>query len=177
MTLIVCSLSALPDVIAARHPSHVITMLTPTQMIDPVEGVDPANHLRLGVDDIAMPMPGLVLPDEAAIARLLTFARGWDGEAPMIVHCLAGVSRSTAGALAVACDRNPHAPERQIAEALRRAAPHAFPNRRIVALADHLLDRRGRLIEAVEAIGRDDLGVRPMPFDLPSRYPAAAAPS
>jgi predicted protein tyrosine phosphatase len=174
MTLIVCSLAALPDVIAARRPSHVITLLDPDLMIAPAAGVAGDNHLRLAVDDIAEPAEGMVTPDEAMVARLLAFSRGWDGEAPMIVHCLAGVSRSTAGALAVACDRNPHASEHDIAQAMRRLAPHAYPNRRIVALADHLLDRRGRLIDAVEAIGRDDLGFRPRPFDLPSRFAAPA---
>ena len=120
------------------------------------------------------PEPGLIPPDEAMVARVLEFSRGWDGAAPMIVHCLAGVSRSTASALAVACDRNPDVPEHDIALAMRRVAPHAYPNRRIVALADHLLDRRGRLIDAVEAIGRENPGHWPEPFDLPSRFAAPA---
>jgi len=174
MTIIVCSLAALPDTIAARRPSHVITLLNPDLMIGPAHGVDDDNHLRLAVDDIAEPFPGLVTPNRTMVERLLAFARQWDGHAPMVVHCLAGVSRSTAGALAVACDRNPHASELEIARTLRQRAPHAFPNRRIVALADHLLDRRGRLIEAVEAIGRDDLTVAPRAFDLPSSFPLAA---
>ena len=174
MTIIVCSLSALPDVIAVRGPSHVITLLNPDLMIGPVRGVAPENHLRLAVDDIAQPMRGLITPDEKMVARLLDFSRGWDATSPMIVHCLAGISRSTAAALAIACDRNPAASENEIAWTMRRLAPHAFPNRRIIALADHLLDRRGRLIDAVEAIGRDDLTTAPRTFDLPARHPAAA---
>ena len=176
MTLIVCSLSALPDLIETRRPSHVISLLGPDYMIEPVGGVAPDRHLRLSVDDIAQPMPGLVTPDETMVARLLDFSRGWNGDAPMIVHCLAGISRSTASALAIACDRNPQVSENEIAWTLRRRAPHAYPNRRIIALADHLLDRRGRLIDAVEAIGRDDLFVRPQAFDLPAHH-GSKAPS
>ncbi len=41
----------------------------------------------------------------------------------------------------------------EAAEQLRRVAPHAYPNRRMVALADTLLACEGRLIEAREAMG------------------------
>lgn len=41
-----------------------------------------------------------------------------------------------------------------LADALRSAAPFATPNRRLVALADAALDRQGRMVEAVAAIGR-----------------------
>jgi predicted protein tyrosine phosphatase len=37
---------------------------------------------------------------------------------------------------------------------LRAASPHATPNRLIVRLADDLLGRKGRMVEAVTAIGR-----------------------
>ena len=45
-----------------------------------------------------------------------------------------------------------------IAQALRRASPTATPNIRIVSLADRLLGRDGRMIAAIETIGR---GVMP----------------
>jgi predicted protein tyrosine phosphatase len=94
----------------------------------------------------------------------------------MVVHCFAGVSRSSAAALAIACERNPDAPELEIALTLRRLAPHAYPNRRITALADEMLGRRGRLIDAVEAMGRDDLQAPHVPVELPSRFAAQVAP-
>jgi predicted protein tyrosine phosphatase len=161
MTLIVCSLVAAPEVIAARRPSHVISLLSPDLMAGLDHGMPEANHLRLTVDDIAQAEPGLIAPDEAMVAGLLGFARGWDAQSPRVVHCLAGVSRSTAAALAIVCDRNPHMSERELAKMLRRRAPHAFPNRRIVALADHLL-------------GRESPFARFKPFDLPSAYPNPA---
>ena len=100
-------------------------------------------------------------------SRLLDFGRGWDGAAPMVVHCFAGISRSTASAFAIACERNPHADELEIALAMRRASPSAFPNRRIVALADDILGRRGRMVEAVEAMGGNGFVAEGVPFDLP----------
>lgn len=172
MTLIVCGLGDLPGVIAGRRPSHLVTLLDPASMIATPEGIAPANHLRLGVNDIAEPLEGLIAPDQALIERILAFGRGWDASAPMVVHCWAGISRSTASALIMACDRNPGCSEFDIALAMRRAAPHAYPNRRIVALADDMLNRRGRLVDAVEAMG--DLVLNEagcgVPFDFAVRF-------
>lgn len=170
MTLIVCGLSHLPEVIAERRPSHIISLLDPETMIETPAGFDGHRHLRVGVSDIAQPVDGYILPDEAMVGRLIGFARDWDESAPMAVHCLAGISRSTASAFVIACERNPHASELDIAMALRRAAPHAYPNRRIVALADAILGRRGRMVKAVEAIGANNPAVMGTPFDLPARY-------
>ena len=74
----------------------------------------------------------------------------------MLIHCWAGISRSTATAFVLACERSPRVEERRIAQVLREAAPHASPNRRIVALADRLMGRGGRMIAAVEAMGDYD---------------------
>jgi predicted protein tyrosine phosphatase len=172
MTLIVCGLGDMPRVLAARRPSHLVTLLDPASMIATPEGILPANHLRLGVNDIAEPLEGMIAPDEALVDRILAFGRGWDASAPMVVHCWAGISRSTASALILACDRNPGCSEFEIALAMRMAAPHAYPNRRIVALADEMLDRRGRLVDAVEAMG--DLVLNSSgggaPFDFAVRF-------
>ncbi len=88
----------------------------------------------------------------------------------MIVHCWAGISRSTASAFILACERNPQIDERSIALAMRKAARHAYPNRRIVALADDMLGRRGRMVDAVEAMGGNDLISMGTPFDFAVRY-------
>jgi hypothetical protein len=56
--------------------------------------------------------------------------------------------------------------ERAIAAALRRASPTATPNSRIVAIGDHLLARRGRMVRAVEAIGTGVVAPEARPFRL-----------
>src|ERR1700677_3858671 len=111
MALIVTPLSRLPEVIARHAPSHVITLLAPEELIAPLEGFAPERHLRLGMHDIAAPTPGMTAPEADLVERALDFARGWDASAPMVVHCWAGVSRSTATALIIACDRDPDADE------------------------------------------------------------------
>jgi predicted protein tyrosine phosphatase len=77
-----------------------------------------------------------------------------------------GISRSTASAYASVCALNPQRDETDIAQALRRASPTATPNIRIVALADRLLGRGGRMVAAIEAIGRGSLAEEAAPFRL-----------
>ena len=64
----------------------------------------------------------------------------------------------------------PEADEHAIARAMRRAAPHAYPNRRIVALADDMLGRRGKMVDAVEAMGGDSYVSVGAPFDFSVRH-------
>jgi predicted protein tyrosine phosphatase len=174
MTLIVCSLSDMPGVVSRRRASHLVTLLDPGTPAETPLSLAPGRHLRLDVNDINAPADGYILPQADCVLSLLDFARGWDASAPMVIHCFAGVSRSTASAFTVACARNPDASEFEIARTLRRAAPHALPNRRIVALAADILGRGGRMVDAVDAIGANDFGAQGMPFDLPVRYPALA---
>jgi len=171
MSIIVCGLSHLPALVASRRPSHLVTLLDPASMIETPAGHDPACHLKLGINDITGPARGLVPPDETTVTRLLDFGQTWTGEAPMIVHCWAGVSRSTASAFILACERDPDADEADLAGQMRRLAPHAYPNRRLIALADRIMGRDGRMVEAVEAMGENDFLVGGQPFELPVRHP------
>ena len=174
MTLIVCPLSHVTAVVAERRPSHVVSLLDPPCPIEPLEGYGPDRHLRLGVHDITEARDGMLPPDETVVRALLEFGRGWDEAAPLLVHCWAGVSRSTATAFVLACERNPEARERDIAFALRQASRTAFPNPRIVALADDMLGRGGRMVDAAASIGRGESCWEGRPFDLPVRYGAEA---
>ena len=170
MVLVVTPLRLLPQVIAERAPSHLITLLSPEELIETPPGFDPKRHLRLGVHDIAVPEPGFVAPDAAMVERIFDFAMRWNETSPLVVHCWAGISRSTASAFAIACARDPSADELKIALNMRRASPSAFPNRRIVALADDILGRQGRMVEAVEAMGGNGFAIEGVPFDLAARH-------
>jgi predicted protein tyrosine phosphatase len=169
VVIIISGLAEVPGLIAARRPSHLITLLDPATMIETPAGLTADRHLKLAVNDIAEPTEGLIPPDESVVTRLLAFGSTWDETHPMLIHCWAGISRSTASAFVLACERSPNAPERQIALAMRRAAPHASPNRRIVALADDMLRRRGRMVDAVEAMGDYDYACA-QPFEFEVRH-------
>ena len=152
MILVVCPLKHLLAIVAERAPSHAVSLGSPGHELPSLP--NDVAHLALAMNDIAAPRPGLADPSREAVAELLRFGRGWGGERPMVVHCQLGISRSTAAAFALACQAAPNVPEREIAAALRRAAPCATPNPLVVALADSLLERGGRMVAAAEAIGR-----------------------
>ena len=46
---------------------------------------------------------------------MIRFVETWDGQTPMLIHCWAGISRSTASAFITACLHNPDADEEEIA--------------------------------------------------------------
>lgn len=169
MTIIVSGLAEVPALILRRRPSHLVTLLDPATMIETPDGLSPDRHLKLAVNDIAEPADGLIPPDENLVAQLLAFGRTWDETQPMLIHCWAGISRSTASAYTLACERSPEVDELDIALAMRRAAAHASPNRRIVALADDMLGRRGRMVDAVAAMGDYDWE-RARPFEFQVRH-------
>jgi len=98
--------------------------------------------------------------------QLLAFIRAWDRQAPLLFHCWAGISRSTAAAYIAACALAPDRDEAELARALRAASPSATPNAHFVALADDLLNRQGRMIEAIRAIGRGAEAMEGSPFML-----------
>jgi predicted protein tyrosine phosphatase len=118
------------------------------------------------MSDIVDHSPGQVLPDAAHVDALIAFVRGWDRREPMLIHCFAGVSRSTASAYIAACLLAPHRDEREVALALRAASPTATPNSRFVALADAALGRSGRMREAITSIGRGAECLEGAPFAL-----------
>ena len=160
----VCSLSRLHDTVHVTGARHVVTLLKHTDRVEPPLTIE--NHLVLGMDDISSPMDGYVLPCEEHVARLITFVRSWHRATPLVMHCYAGISRSTAGAYVAACALNSSRCELAIARALRNASPTASPNMRIVALGDHALGRQGRMIAAIESIGRGMLAFEGSPFRL-----------
>jgi predicted protein tyrosine phosphatase len=162
----VCSLARLHETVEHTGASHVVSLIGDEARLERPNGITPENHLWLRLHDIAAPLEGYILPDEAHVAGLLRFVRAWDRSTPLVVHCYMGISRSTASAFASVCALCPNRDEEGIARALRRASPTATPNIRIVSLADRLLGRRGRMIAAVETIGRGIQTDEAAPFRL-----------
>ncbi len=152
--ILVTLLSLIEQTIRRYRPSHMVTLLSPEHMIDTPSGMTAKNHLRLGLNDIADALDGDVPPAQHHVDQLLKFGRGWDAKAPMLIHCWAGVSRSMAAAYILLSDRLGPGSEDIIARAMRLRAAHASPNALLVKLADQTLGRKGRMVAAVESIGR-----------------------
>lgn len=162
----VCSLARLHETVDSIGARHVVTLLRNTDQVIRPDRVARQNHLILSMDDISMPLEGYELPGETHVAQLIAFVRDWDRTTPMVVHCYAGISRSSAAAYAAACALNPAREEAAIAMALRQASPIASPNARIVALADRALGRNGRMVRAIEAIGLGQSAMEGVPYRL-----------
>jgi predicted protein tyrosine phosphatase len=162
----VCSLAALPDTVKSTGASHVLTVMANVDQVQRPVSVLPANHLKVQVDDIVEQMDGFVAPSDHHIEQVLNFVRGWDRSAPLVVHCYAGISRSTASAFAAACLLNPHRNEISIARQIRAASPIASPNRLIVSLADKALGREGRMLRALDEMGPGSMTVEGRPFRI-----------
>jgi predicted protein tyrosine phosphatase len=162
----VCSLARLHETVQDTGARHVVSLIGDEVSVERPNAIAAENHLRLQLHDISAPLDGYILPDEEHIADLLRFVRRWDRRAPLVVHCYAGISRSTASAFASVCALNPHRNEDSVAQALRRASPTATPNIRIVSLADRLLGREGRMVAAIETIGCGEFASEAVPFRL-----------
>lgn len=165
MKVIVAPLHEAAGLLARHQPSHLISLASPGH-VDELPVVVPPHRLDLRFNDIAEPRDGLVPPSEADVAALIDFAESWDGVRPLLVHCWAGVSRSTAAAYVVACARSDPGREQDWADRLRAVAPTATPNPLIVALADRHLNRKGAMISAIAAIGRGAETAWGAPFEL-----------
>lgn len=162
----VCSLSRLHRTVEDTGAQHVVTLLKDVDLVRRPDTIAPANHLVLGMDDITEPLTGYVAPADDHVMKLITFVRRWNRAKPLVIHCYAGISRSTAGAFVAACTLNPQRDEHSIAQALRRASATAAPNLRIVSLADRVLGREGRMTSAIEMIGQAQPATEAEPFRL-----------
>jgi len=162
----VCPLARLHETVVATGARHVVSLLAREDNLARPAAIAPENHLWLQLHDISAPMDGYVTPEIGHVEELIAFVRRWPRERPLVVHCYAGVSRSTAAAFVSVCALSAASDELAVAAALRRASPTATPNIRIVALADHLLGRSGRMVRAVAAIGPGMIVSEARPFRL-----------
>jgi predicted protein tyrosine phosphatase len=162
----VCSLAKLEETVARSGAERVLSLLAAgTEVMRPAS-IARENHLHLVMHDIAVAQDGMTMPGEDHVRNLLDFARRWDRAKPMVVHCYAGISRSTASAYIIAAALAPKRDEAELAQTLRKLSPSATPNPRLIAVADTLLSRQGRMIEAIEAIGRGADAFEGTPFVL-----------
>src|SRR5439155_23070713 len=159
-------LSLVPNTVARAQASHLVSLINDNTPVTRPQSISAGNHLFLGVNDIVEPMEGMVLPAEDHVRDLIAFVDNWDRQRPIVVHCFAGISRSTAAAYITLCAVNAARNEGEIARHIRSASRFASPNPLIVALGDRLLGRGGRMVEAIAAIGRGEEAIESVPFAI-----------
>jgi predicted protein tyrosine phosphatase len=164
--ILVCPLSRLQDSVDESRARQVVTLVRDEARVFRPRGIAPDDHLWLKMDDIAEPIDGYIAPATEHVEALVNFLDRWDQKQPLVIHCFAGISRSTAAAFVAACALSPEQDEAEIAKRLRRASRTASPNPRLVSLADDFLGRRGRMTDAIARIGYGDFTEEAAPFRL-----------
>lgn len=164
--IVVSPLSRIAHTATRFGALDMVTLITGDTSVDLPEQISESRYLRLGFNDIVEVRDGLVPPGENHVTALLEFAERWTRETPLLIHCYAGISRSTAAAYIVAAALNPQLDELLLAQRLRQQSPSATPNIRLIALADAILARNGRMVAAIQSIGRGADAFEGEPFML-----------
>jgi predicted protein tyrosine phosphatase len=164
--IVVCSLRAAAEQVALTGATKAISILGSDTAHPAFEAVQGEHHLRLTFNDVAAASPGLTAPGTHDMVKLLTFLRQWNRNEPLLIHCWAGISRSTAAGYIATCMLQPERDEVDLAWALRKASPSATPNPLLIKLADEALGRDGRMRRAIADIGRGADAFEGAPFKL-----------
>ena len=135
--------------------THVLSILDPDwPELESVWAFEPHHRLTLRFNDAIEPSEELTLPTRDDVEAILEFGRNLNPSASesdiphLLVHCHAGVSRSTAAVAMLLAQANPHLDEDEVFVRLIMLRSKAWPNSLMVAFADELLGREGRLTEA-----------------------------
>jgi predicted protein tyrosine phosphatase len=84
------------------------------------------------------------------VRDLIAFAKDLQPGQKLLVHCYAGISRSTASLAIILAVLHPELDYDAIFEAVHRIRPEAWPNKRIIAYADHILKCEGQFNDALQ---------------------------
>jgi len=152
---------------SSRGVTHVLSILDP-EWPDPEDfrSWDPHHRTTVSFHDSIEPTPGQILPGRDHVERILAFGRDLDtgaetGDAHLLVHCHMGVSRSTAAVAMLIAQSHADADEDAIFARLAEVRPQAWPNSLMIAFADKILGRDGRLTAALGRHYARRLAVRP----------------
>lgn len=166
----VCGIHELPDH-RATGVTHVLSILDPEYPVpDAFGGYGAHSRLELRFHDILEDRPGCVLPRPEHVDQILALGRSLPLEAPglahLLVHCHAGVSRSTASLLMILAQACPELSAQELTQTVLGIREKAWPSLRMTEFADAALGRNGTLVEAAIGAYRYQLSVRPHIADL-----------
>ncbi|MCG7392672.1 protein-tyrosine-phosphatase [Microvirga sp. ACRRW] len=151
--LSICGISELPE---QKAVTHVLSILDPDHPDPEAFGAYASHHRTiLRFHDIINPIEGMILPQPEHVEAVLRFGdevaagKAERTEGHLLVHCHMGISRSTAAMLTLMAQTNPDESEDKLFERLLEIRPQAWPNSRMIAFADDLLSRQGRLVDGL----------------------------
>jgi predicted protein tyrosine phosphatase len=136
-----------------RGVTHLVSVLDPDYPEpESLALLSPTHRLQLRFHDVIDIKPGEILVELEHIRQVLEFGKNLpltDGH--LLVHCHAGISRSTAFTILLVAQALPEVSSADIVAEIVRVRDRAWPNLRIIELGDELLGRKGTLVAAVRA--------------------------
>ncbi len=125
----VCSLALIGETVEETGARSLVTLLNPGRASSGRSRSRPSATSISPSPTSSRTRRAMSCPADSHVRELLEFVGGWDRAAPLLIHCFAGVSRSTAAAFISACALAPRRDEGEIALALRAASALARPRR------------------------------------------------
>ena len=162
----ICRACDLASLAIELRPQRILSIAEPGFRNPTPDGIAPDDHHHLNFDDITEAMPDYVEPSEHHVGSIIELAGALSERDRILVHCQAGISRSSAAALIILAARNP-GHERAIAARLRQEGPWFVPNRLMVEIADRLLGRGPILSAAAARMGSPTMILNSRPVRLP----------
>jgi predicted protein tyrosine phosphatase len=161
-----------------RAVTHVLSILDPEWPEPDFGPYGPHRRTLLRFHDAIEPAPSVILPTPGDVDAILAFGRAIEDdpngpESHLLVHCHAGISRSSAAMTMILAQADPEAEEGVIVDRIATIRPQAWPNLRMIGFADDLLARGGRLTRAVTRLYGRRLKERPELAEIMTRLDRA----
>ncbi|MEA2758822.1 MAG: hypothetical protein QOH65_1435 [Methylobacteriaceae bacterium] len=173
--LTICGLEEL-ETHRERRVTEVLSLLDPgTPEPSAFDAYNEHHRVTLRFHDILEPQLGMIAPDAEDVETILKFGKEleaqetYSGERHLLIHCHMGISRSTAAMAMLLAQAHPEQDEEAIAERLTTIRPKAWPNSRMIAFADEMLSRGGRLTHAARKMHGRLLALQPNLADVMRR--------
>lgn len=150
----------------AAGASHVLSILDPDHPVPEAFGTfGEHKKLELRFHDIIDETSGMLAPQPGHVEAILALGRDLLAEparpAHLLVHCHAGISRSTASMVLILAQALPDLPADAVLQRVHSIREKAWPNLRLVEIGDAMLGRGGTLVAATHALHRLQLERRP----------------
>ena len=141
----------------SAEASHVLSILDPDSPVPEAFGAFGEHEkLELRFHDIIDETPGLQAPQPGHVEHILAFGRDLLAQprsaTHLLVHCHAGISRSTASMALILAQALPEQPADAILKLVHGIREKAWPNLRLIEIGDSMLRRNGTLIDAAAAL-------------------------
>lgn len=152
---------------STRGVTHVLSILDPAWPEPEAFGAYDAHHrTTLRFHDIIEPVEGQILPERRDVEAILRFGEDLAAERAqrkthLLIHCHAGISRSTAAMTMLLGQAHPDLDAQAVVAKVHDLREKAWPNARLIAFADEALGYDGSLTEAVRRLHAEQLRVRP----------------